>query len=423
MPPPAISPTNTHGFEHLSDEDLHASVRTWVGRSNVALAALLAHLGEVESRGIYRNKACASLHIYCVYVLRLSEDEAYRRAKAARFVKKFPALVDAVQSGELHLTGLLLLGPHLTDANLRDVLARAKHRTKREIEKLVRQLDPLPDVPARVEPLGPRPAGQCRNTWENYVASFCPVRDLRPGERPRDWVPDDAVNADDAASPNDAAITDDVAGPDEGASTDDAALTSGVPELQEPQRYKVQFTASEEYVALLEEARDLLSHAEPGRSIEAIHLRAMRTLVDQLRKKRRGDVRKPRQRGNLESSTSEAGSTGSQSGPGISRQRDATRSTGRTRRRHVPARVRREVWTRDESRCTFVDDTGQRCRETCYLELHHIVPFARDGRETVENLTLRCRCHNGLAAEEDFGERAKVWRKGGDRDGGDRESG
>ncbi len=46
--------------------------------------------------------------------------------------------------------------------------------------------------------------------------------------------------------------------------------------------------------------------------------------------------------------------------------------------------------------------------------LHHIVPFARGGRETVENLALRCRCHNGLAAEEDFGERAKVWRRGGE---------
>lgn len=96
--PPAISPQDTHGFEHLSDEDLHASVRAWVGRSNVALAALLAHLGEVESRGIYRNKACASLQTYCVYVLRMSEDAAYRRAKAARFVKKFPVLVDAVAS-------------------------------------------------------------------------------------------------------------------------------------------------------------------------------------------------------------------------------------------------------------------------------------------------------------------------------------
>jgi len=38
------------------------------------------------------------------------------------------------------------------------VLALAKHRTKREIAQLVRQLDPLPEVPPRIEPLGPAPA-------------------------------------------------------------------------------------------------------------------------------------------------------------------------------------------------------------------------------------------------------------------------
>lgn len=67
-------------------------------------------------------------------------------------------------------------------------------------------------------------------------------------------------------------------------------------------------------------------------------------------------------------STSEDGSAGSETGPGIPRQRgNGTRSESRTRRRHVPATVKREMWVRDESRCTYVDDTRQRCRETRYL--------------------------------------------------------
>ena len=56
--------------------------------------------------------------------------------------------------------------------------------------------------------------------------------------------------------------------------------------LEAPQRYKVQFTASQEYVDLLERARDLLSHALPDRSIEEVHLRALRTLVAGLEKKK-----------------------------------------------------------------------------------------------------------------------------------------
>src|ERR1041385_83432 len=60
-------------FEHIPDEDLLATVRRLTARSNVALADLLAHLGEVELRGIHRLRACASLYTYCVYELRMSE--------------------------------------------------------------------------------------------------------------------------------------------------------------------------------------------------------------------------------------------------------------------------------------------------------------------------------------------------------------
>ena len=41
------------------------------------------------------------------------------------------------------------------------------------------------------------------------------------------------------------------------------------------QRYKVQFTATQEYIDLLEHARDLLSHAVPDRSLEEVHLRTL----------------------------------------------------------------------------------------------------------------------------------------------------
>ena len=36
-----------------------------------------------------------------------------------------------------HLTGILLVGPHLTRENQDELLARARYRTKRELERLV----------------------------------------------------------------------------------------------------------------------------------------------------------------------------------------------------------------------------------------------------------------------------------------------
>jgi len=50
-----------------------------------------------------------------------------------------------------------------------------------------------------------------------------------------------------------------------------------------------------------------------------------------------------------------------------------------------------------------VDSRGARCRETHFLEVHHLRAFARGGEHATSNLSLRCASHNALAAEQDFG--------------------
>lgn len=60
--------------------------------------------------------------------------------------------------------------------------SRAKHRTKREIARLVRELDPLPEVPARMEPLGPVVKGVGRVSHEKTMLALYPVRHLPPGD-------------------------------------------------------------------------------------------------------------------------------------------------------------------------------------------------------------------------------------------------
>ena len=232
----------------LSDSDLLVATRLLVGRSNQLLAALLAHLAEIEARGIHRNRACSSLYTYCIYDLRLSEDEAYRRVAAARLVRRFPLLLDSIACGELHLTGLLMLGPHLTEANLVEVLARAKHRTKKEIARLVRQLDPLPDVAPRIEPLGPTPARLVPEapTWSEFVQSTCPVRELTPGDRPRDWFGKDLdgedVAGNDIAENEVVECGDDASSPasrdsELGSNSSEAESSVHAPARLTPQRY------------------------------------------------------------------------------------------------------------------------------------------------------------------------------------------
>jgi hypothetical protein len=65
-------------------------------------------------------------------------------AEAARAARRFPAILDLLESSDVTLTAVRLLSPHLTDENHRDVLAAARHKSKREVELLVASLNPGP---------------------------------------------------------------------------------------------------------------------------------------------------------------------------------------------------------------------------------------------------------------------------------------
>jgi 5-methylcytosine-specific restriction endonuclease McrA len=444
------------GLAHLSDHELLANTRRLVGKSNQLFAALLVHLAEVEARGIHRTRRCASLYTYCIYELRFSEDAAARRSSAARLVKQFPLLFDAIANGELHLTGLLMLGPHLTPENHVDVLARAKFRTKKELARLVRELNPLPEVPDLIEPLGHALKPAPRNpTWEEYVQSLCPpVRDLLAGERPCDWASDavasgDGVAGNERVPGRDRVDTDlnhrTVAEPSPTAPARELLppVPAELPPVTGPQQYHMQFSTTEEHVQLVERARALLARERPGAALGELHVQAMRLLVAALEKKKFAVTDQPRKRmqvaeskGNQKRCTDgrtkategekdqrsaarreedqqrmdESTAEPSQPRARLRPSRDDASSPRRRVSRHVPAAERREVFRHDGGRCSYVDSRGARCCETHYLELHHLKPFARGGANVASNLTLRCAAHNALAAEEDFG-RERILRK------------
>jgi hypothetical protein len=356
-----------YDLSSLLDQDVLAGTRRLVGASNQLFADLLAHLAEVEARGIHRNKACASLYTYCIYELQFSEDAAFRRVSAARYVKAFPALFDAIASGELHLTGLLLIAPHLTTANQHEVLARAKHRTKKELAKLVRELDPLPDVPARIAPLGPaaEPSTHLRNpTWAEYAASMEPVRHLKAGERPRDWVDESTIAHAFEQAANATSVE---------TAANGVAPARVVPTVTGPQRHAVQFTASQEYADLVARAKALLSHTG-GTSLEELHLRAMQCLVAQLEKRKYGAPRRDVK--SLEDDqllpTNELPEPHTKATAADERSASTPAPAEPERSRNIPARIRRRV-------------------------------FERDGQHHADNLTLRCAAHNAMAAEQEFG--------------------
>ena len=66
------------------------------------------------------------------------------------------------------------------------------------------------------------------------------------------------------------------------------------------------------------------------------------------------------------------------------------------RSRYVPAKIKRHVWSKSRGQCEM-------CESKFGLEFDHILPFAKGGKTTAENLRLLCRNCNQRSGIEKFG--------------------
>src|SRR5438105_4282067 len=119
-------------FAVMNDDDLLASTRELVRKSCGMEAELLLHLGEIDARGLYSERAFPSMFVFCLRELGFSESAAYNRILVARAARRLPAILDAIGTGQVHLAGLRVLVPHLTEENHEEVLAQAAGKSKRE---------------------------------------------------------------------------------------------------------------------------------------------------------------------------------------------------------------------------------------------------------------------------------------------------
>jgi hypothetical protein len=136
----------------LNDRDLLTHIHTLARRERLAACELIAHLAELDTRQVLIAEG-HTLFTYCTRRLGFSEDAAYTRVEVAGAARRFPMILDGLADGSLTLTAVRMLGRHLTADNVEDVLARARRRSKREVEVLVAHLSPRPEIPATVRKL------------------------------------------------------------------------------------------------------------------------------------------------------------------------------------------------------------------------------------------------------------------------------
>ena len=110
-------------FDHLADDSLLHGARWLRSRDRLTTALLVARIGEIDSRRLGERMGHPSTMAWCIAELRMSEDEAGRRIRAARFGRAYPELFVALADGRLHLTAVNLIGPHLSKATVGDWIA------------------------------------------------------------------------------------------------------------------------------------------------------------------------------------------------------------------------------------------------------------------------------------------------------------
>jgi hypothetical protein len=340
-----------YSLAHLTDAVLVRELAALVARDRITTAELLAHIAEVDARKLYVPAGYPSMFEYCVEELRLSEDAAYRRIRAARAARQFPVLFAEAAGGGLHLAAICLLAPHLSRENAGELIAAAKHRKKSEIESWLAGRFPAPEERAVVRAIA-IPSRASLHTDSELLLGPVP----------------------NGPSQGDAQLVPGRVGWDSGNGQLVPGGVDDTPAGPSPERYLIQVTVGKSTHDKLRHAQALLSHAVSHGDVAQVIDRALQALIDQLEKRKLGAP-----------------------APTARRQRSSARP------RHISVHVKRAVWERDQGRCTFVSANGRRCGSRQFLEFDHAEPVARGGRASVEGIRLRCRAHNQLEAERAFG--------------------
>jgi hypothetical protein len=332
----------------MTNDQLLARIRMLAAEERQSTAALIAALAELDARRLYLGEGYPSLFAYCTQALHLSEDTAYTRIRAARVAGKWPTVLSMLADGLITLTAVRLLSDALTDANHLELLRAAHHKSKREVEEIVAARHPRPAVAPIIRKVATPNVPAVGQTEPAPLLAATSAS------------PDEPRRAERSPQP---------------AGTSKPACVAPLSVDQ----YKIKFTISKATHDTLRRVQDLMRHTNPKGDPAVIFDRGLALLLDHLEKAKLGKTTRAR------------------------RQSGATRPGSR----HVPSAVKREVWTRHGGQCAFVGAAG-RCRETGFLEYHHVVPFAEGGEAIATNIQLRCRAHNAYEAEKWFGPRSST---------------
>lgn len=141
-------------IKKLTDRELLKSTKNLVTKEQKLLSILIFHLREIEDRKLYSDLKYPSLYEYCIYELKYSEAQAYRRISAMRLTKEVPILSKKISDGSISLTNINLVSSFLRDnktstEDKKQLIELASNKTKRECEQELTKLRLAKGIPEK----------------------------------------------------------------------------------------------------------------------------------------------------------------------------------------------------------------------------------------------------------------------------------
>lgn len=284
--------------------------------------------------------------------LRFSEGTVWNRLQVVGVARRFPQILEALARGRISFSVAGSLAAKLTNENVDELLKLSEGKSTREVRALLASLDPQPAVrPAIAKRAQPIARGGPNN--DSTVA-------------PRDVF---------------------------GAAPD--APSRGKLEPAELEHFNFRFVGSRELKVKLQRFAEVLSVENPEQNMAKVFERALEIALHHRDPKCRAE-----RRARAETQPPPAEVRDDQLQPGTP---PAGAAAENSRSRYVPIVLRDKVLERASHRCEYRSPDGRRCTARTALQIDHVVPYARGGQTTPENLRVLCRPHNLFAAEQAFG--------------------
>lgn len=344
-----------------SDDQIISRIHKLTRRERTATLLVLLHLNEIERRKLHLALGYSSMFAFCTSGLGYSESDAGRRIQAARCIVRFPDVYGLLESNAVTIVTVSRVASILTAENKDALLARIRGRTQDEVDAVVAEYRPRAAEPRdRVEVIA------CRAVPQSPAAPLLKAMTTAQGADPSlACAPAPPTCETSNYSHN-------------GSECEDRAEVRSVTEL----RLKYSFAASERFKAKLGRVQSLAAHRLPARaSLEDVFELLMDEFIERKDPRKRSERREKRAR------AAEHGNA----------------NTASVYPRHIPASVRDRVFQRDGGCCAFVGRDGRRCASTHMLQVDHVIPVARGGPGTPDNLRLLCAYHNRFEAARMLG--------------------